>query len=110
MEEYLAMNTLKVIVADNFHYQDEDANYLLGTFTYLELAMAACRKIVDEYLTSVFEEGMSAATLYGSYTGFGEDPYIVGDDCDEVSFSTWTYVESQCEIMCAAPRRTAITA
>jgi hypothetical protein len=41
-----------VRVDDNFHYGDEDERYRYGGYDDYDEAVAACRKIVDEYLDS----------------------------------------------------------
>jgi hypothetical protein len=92
--------SFKVVVADNFHYTDESENYELGTFTSLELAVEAAKRVVDEYLTSAYEPGMSASELYHSYVNFGEDPYVIAPGVEGVPFSAWTYAQERCDAMC----------
>lgn len=41
-------------------------------------AVAACRRIVDEFLAGAFEPGMSATALYDLYKSFGDDPWVAG--------------------------------
>jgi len=55
------------MVAENSRYMDPDGNYEAGTFDTQEAALAAARKIVDEYLASALKPGMSAKNLYDSY-------------------------------------------
>lgn len=93
--------SLLVIVADNFHYMDESANYDLGTFETAESAIEACKRIVDEFLVSAHCPGITAQSLYMSYIMFGEDPYIVSQG-EDVAFSAWTYAKQRCELLCAA--------
>lgn len=47
-------NTAKYIVYvdDNFHYMDESERYCAGEFDALEEAIAKCKQIVDESLSS----------------------------------------------------------
>jgi hypothetical protein len=66
----------------------------------VELAIAAAKRIVDEYLTSAHTSGMSAAQLYHSYVNFGEDPYIVAEQSTGVLFSAWDYARKRCDEMC----------
>ena len=66
--------TFKVIVYDNFHYMDESERYELGTFDSSEDALHVAKTIVDEYLASVFEPGMSSTDLFESYTNFWGGP------------------------------------
>jgi hypothetical protein len=90
--------TYIVWVDDNYHYMDEDERYKLGEFKTLDAAIAACKKIVDDFLASTYAPGMSAAELNASYTGFGEDPWIAGEE--RVLFSAWTYAEQRCAEIC----------
>ena len=86
----------KVIVADNYHYMDESESYIHGSFKTLEEAILACKIIVDEYLLSAYQSGMTSETLYESYTGFGDDPYIEGKKV----FSAWNYAKQRCDEIC----------
>ena len=70
----------EVYVDDNFHYMDKSERYKLGDFETCEEAVAACKKIVDEFLEKGYQKGMSFKELYEGYIGFGEDPFIVSDD------------------------------
>jgi hypothetical protein len=94
--------TYKVFIDDNFHYMDESERYELGEFPTLDAAIAASRKIVDEYLLSAYKPGMTAHALYRSYTSFGEDPFIVAVSSNEtgVLFSAWDYAKSRCDELC----------
>ena len=86
----------KVYVDDNFHYQDEDERYLLGTFDTCESAIAACKKIVDGFLDKKFAEGEGPEELWDSYTSFGEDPFIrVSGGQKPCKFSAWTYAKER---------------
>jgi len=86
-----------VFVDDNFHYGDSDERYKLGSFPTAEAAVEAARKIVDDYLTSNLKPGMTAEHLYSGYTGFGEDPFIIGEG---VTFSAWDYAKQRCQELC----------
>ncbi len=90
-----------VVVADNFYYMDESENYELGSFSTLELAIAASQQIVDDYLTSTHCPGSKAEDLFMLYTMFGEDPYIVAQSDERITFSAWEYAKAKCEEMCA---------
>ena len=88
-----------VYVDDNFHYMDESERYRLGDFPTAEAAVAAAKKIVDEYLDSAYEPGMTAEELNHSYVCFGEDPYIVPQDPGS-KFSAWDYARESCGELC----------
>lgn len=92
----------KVLVDDNFHYQDESERYALGEFESYELAEIACRRIVDDFLRSHYREGMTDDELYNIYTSFGEDPFIVPRMDADARFSAWTYAKAQCKNICSA--------
>ena len=92
----------KVFVDDNFHYMDEGERYLHGEFATAADAIAAARKIVDEYLTSAIQPGMSADELFTSYALFGEDPFIVANGDEGVKFSAREYAGQRCDALCAA--------
>lgn len=87
----------KVMVDDNFHFMDESERYSSGEFDTYEEAVAKCKAIVDDYLQSALESDMTAEQLFGSYTMFGEDPYIVGGRED--SFKAWDYAKERCNII-----------
>ena len=88
----------KVIVADNARYMDRDAHHAHGEFASLEAAIAACKRIVDDYLASAYEPGMTPEALYSSYTSFGEDPFIVS--ASPGTFSAWDYARARCREIC----------
>lgn len=88
-----------VVVADNFDYM-AGPGHVLGSFATLELAIAACRRVVDKYLTAAFTPGMLADDLYRSYTTFGADPYILGPRVTGVPFSAWEYARARCDELC----------
>ncbi len=89
----------QVYVDDNFHFMDENERYRLGEFETCEEATAACKKIVDEFMEKGYKEGMSFEELYGGYTGFGEDPFIVSDD-KSCFFSAWEYAKKRSAELC----------
>src|SRR5690606_31379428 len=98
-----------IIVADNFHYQDRDEEYVAGTYASAEEALAEARCIVDRSVLANFRSGLTAEAVYERYTLFGEDPYIVvSDGAPEVSFSAWDYARARVgEIVAAASNENA---
>ena len=84
-----------VYVDDNFHYMDEEERYEKGRFDSPADAIACCKEIVEASLREVYRPGMTADELYAAYTGFGEDPFIVGGE-SRVPFSAWTYAKTRC--------------
>jgi hypothetical protein len=91
--------TYEVYVDDNFHHMDESERYKLGDFESCEEAVAACKKIVDDFLERGYAPGMSLDELYGGYTMFGEDPFIVSEDA-RCRFSAWSYAKQRCSELC----------
>ena len=94
--------TYRVMVDDNFHYMDESERYQHGVFATLDAAVAAARKIVDEYLASAYKPGMSEDELIASYCQFGEDPFIVAPagELADVPFSGRDYARRRCAEIC----------
>jgi hypothetical protein len=86
-----------VFVDDNSHYMDEEHRYKLGDFDSPEKAVAAAKKIVDDFLTSHRAPGQSAEELLSAYKSFGEDPWISGGAC---KFSAWDYAQLRCREIC----------
>ena len=70
----------KVFVDENSHHADESERWLQGESESYEAALAACRRIIDEFLASNHRVGMKAGELLELYSLFGEDPFIVPDD------------------------------
>jgi hypothetical protein len=96
------MARYKIVVADNFHYMEEDAQYVAGRYESYDAAVAACRRLVDSSLAAHHEPGMTAAELYDTYTSFGDDPFIVALDDAPMGerFSAWDYAKERCRAIC----------
>lgn len=106
MKNEAATHPYTVVVDDNFHYMDADERYIHGTFATLDEAIAACRRIVDEFLADAIEKspGAGAEGLYSTYVSFGEDPWIQSTD-GGVPFSAWDYAKLRCADLCALESR-----
>jgi len=87
--------TYSVYVDDNFHYMDESERYKLGTFETCKEAVAACMKIVDEFLEEGYKDGKSFRQLIEEYVFYGEDPFIVSSD-KTCFFSARDYARKRC--------------
>ena len=97
----------KVFVDDNFHYMDVEERYALGEFESLDIAIAKCKQIVDQFLADSYEPNITASELYLHYTSFGEDPFIIGpkSQCDPKRlFSAWDYARRRCDEICEQSR------
>jgi hypothetical protein len=92
----------KVLVDDNFHYMDESERHELGEFATAAGAVAAARRIVDEYLASAWQPGMSADELFKTYAFFGEDPFIIATGVEKVASSERDYARERCAALCRA--------
>ncbi len=88
----------RVYVDDNYHYMDESERYLHGEFASLDEAVAAARRIVDDYLASALGDSPTADGLMASYCSFGEDPFIIADPPvgHGVLFSAREYARQRC--------------
>ena len=89
-----------VWVDENSHYMDSSERYRHGEFPDYESALAACRRIVDEFLAANLRPGMTAERLYKLYTLFGEDPFIVPGRSERL-FSAWDYAKKRCGEICS---------
>jgi hypothetical protein len=96
-----------VEVDDNFHYMDESERYTLGRFATAGAAIRAAKALVDDYLKSNYQKGMTADELFSHYTSHGEDPHIHVDgegdsetEDGDVDFSAWDYARERCQTLC----------
>jgi hypothetical protein len=89
----------QVFVDDNFHYRDESERYKLGAFPSLDAAVAACKRIVDEFLLSSHRPGMAPGELLTQYALFGEDPFVLTGD-GTVPFSAREYASERVRTIC----------
>ena len=96
------MPRYRILVDDNFHYQDPTERREHGTYDTAEEALEACRGLVDRSLRNEYRSGMSAEDLYDRYVSFGDDPFILvvdGED-DGAAFSAWSYAKERCRAIC----------
>jgi hypothetical protein len=82
-----------VFVDDNFHYMDESERYKLAEFDDCASAVAACKKIVDEFFETCRLEDTDGE-IFKQYTFFGEDPWISSND-PACNFSAWNYARER---------------
>lgn len=96
----MASGKYTVFVDDNARSQDESARYQLAEFDDYEAAVAACRKMVEEFFQG-YERGKdSFEKLWEQYTLFGADPFIVGGG-KKLPFSAWDYAKELCRQLSA---------
>ena len=96
------MPRYKVMVDDNFHYQDLDLRRQHGIYDTAEEALTGCRRLVNISLNDAYRPGISAEALYSAYTNFGNDPFIIVVDGADSSatFSAWGYAKERCRLIC----------
>jgi hypothetical protein len=89
-----------IFIEDNGRFMDEESRYRHSEWpTYVE-ALVEARRLVNLSLEEAYRPGMRPDTLYGWYTSFGDDVFIVPDG--EPRFSAWEYARSRAEEMCRA--------
>ena len=101
-EKGLAVYT--VFVEDNRHrYEEEWKRRRLGDFPDCAAAIAACRKIVDDFFANYPmggpKNGLRGEDVEGMvelYRRFGEDPWVLCDD-PGCGFDSWRYAEECCQ-------------
>ena len=91
--------TYSVYVDDNYDLPPDDERYKMADFATLDEAVAACKRMVDGFLTVEIPPDVMAAERYERYTHFGPDPFIVTADPDveHPPFSAWNYAKQRCE-------------
>ncbi|MDA9499544.1 hypothetical protein [Bradyrhizobium sp. CCBAU 11357] len=91
-----------VLIDDNFRLQDESERVSHGEFETAEEAVAACKAIIDEWLSEALEPGMSSDDLWQCYIAHGDDPWIQAiepKDAPEADYDAWAYARKRCEAM-----------
>lgn len=85
-----------VFVDDNFHYGEAGSGHILGVFDSYDAALAACRKIIDDFLTT--SDAPSAEKLLSQFQSFGESPslFATPEDHSRPRFSAWSYAQARC--------------
>jgi len=97
-----------VFVDDNYCYIDEERRWKLGEFETYQQALAAAKKVVDDCLPESCPPGKTAEDLYRTYTGFGDDPFILGEGpgVPAKRFSAWGYAKLRCKQICNPEKST----
>ncbi len=88
-----------VLVDDNYNLPPDSDRYKLGDYATLEEAIAACKRMVDDFLDGHPQPGEPAEERFKGYAQYGPDPFIVSNDPDSgvVAFSAWEYAKQRCE-------------
>jgi hypothetical protein len=92
-------HSYKVMVDDNFHHMENGEQYLYAELSSCAEAVAACKKIVDDFLVPEHKPGMTAEELWAIYSAFGDDAFIVSEDT-QCRFSGWQYARERCKELC----------
>ena len=90
----------KLKIYDNLHYMDDEEAYLHGSFNSYEAALAAAKKIVEEFINSNYEKGFKPEDLTSQYKMFGEDPVVINPLGEVQKFSAWNYAEEYAKSYC----------
>lgn len=88
-----------VDVDDNFHFMDEDERWRLGRFATYEEAVAAAKRLIEEFFDCDISE-KTAEELFEGYMMMGDDPFIfpVGGAPEPPDrFSAWDYAKAYAE-------------
>ena len=105
--EAVACPKYSVVIDDNWHYMDMEHRLKFGPYSTAEEAVAACRKIVDDWLELYKEPGMTTEALYERYVCFGPDPFVVptksATAVDKAlwQFSAGNYAEKRAKMLCS---------
>jgi len=77
----------------------------LGEYETVGDAVAAAKRLVDEYLMREFKPGILPGVLFASYQNFGEVPFIFSDENDKTmnvsDFNHFQYALNRCAEICA---------
>lgn len=57
-----------------------------------KMAVAECKKLINEYLMLLYKPGMSEQALFRMFEMFGSEAYFLVDD-KHMAFSPWDYAE-----------------
>ncbi len=94
------MSKYTVFVDENSRSQDKNERYKLADFDTREEAIAACKKIVDEFFKGYEPGKHSFDKLWNEYMMFGEDPFMISKD-KNLAFSAWDYAKELCRQLSA---------
>ncbi len=75
----------------------------IGNFKTLPIAIAASKRIVDQFLQREYSPGTTAKVLFAVYQNLGEFPYIFRDDDKTINvhgFSHFQYALERCHEIC----------
>ena len=88
----------EVIVANDFLLNGNEYEYKL-TFSDKEKAIAACKKIIDDFLAQHCKKGMSSEQLNNLYSVFSEHPWVFSSAESDI-FDEYKYIAGRCKELC----------
>lgn len=80
----------------------------VGEYETLDDAIAAAKRMIDEFLGRQFEPGMSPKVLFSVYQNLGEFPVIFRDDdrtYNVRAFNHFGYAMTRCNEMCGGKKK-----
>ncbi len=89
----------EVWASDPFHLTGAPEKYRVGRFASCADAVAACERLVDDFLASRYREGMTREEMLAEYYSEGTEPYIVSLD-PGCSFSARRHAEARAASLC----------
>lgn len=75
----------------------------IGNFKTLPIAIAASKRIIDQFLLREYSPGTTAKVLFAVYQNLGEFPYIFRDDDKTFNvhgFNHFQYALERCRDIC----------
>ena len=75
----------------------------IGEYEVLGDAISASEQVIDEFLMSRVEDGMTIADLFFQYERFGEVPFIFCNDASSINvseFNHFKYAIERCSAIC----------
>lgn len=68
----------KVKIDDNYHYMDQNEQYVDSVHSSLENAIKRCKEITIRSLKNFYKEGIAPEKMSAQWAMFGVDPFITG--------------------------------
>lgn len=75
----------------------------IGNFKTLAIAIAASKRIIDQFLMREYSPGTTSKVLFAVYQNLGEFPYIFRDDDKTFNvhgFNHLQYAQERCQEIC----------
>ncbi len=85
------------------HNQPSSQVRHIGNFKTLPIAIAASKRVIDQFLLREYTPGTTAKVLFAVYQNLGEFPYIFRDDDKTFNvpgFNHFQYALERCHEIC----------